>query len=280
MFWWWHSGVVTHQTVWLENSFTVIKSKSCQIFGLLDKPLWIFGSITLLLTFHQIEVFKSFFWSLNLRTELLFSCEALVSSPERLIVRFMLQSWKERARTRAAHPQEGGHQNTGFGRRDRPRRPGEHALPGLLQRQGQTDQRSAVWGVSDNEGMREQKVIYKTTHEADWKGGRHWDGEEKYIRDCLTNCQLDKLFHLISCDDEPSFCSSLNCWVLSSRSSLFVSTVTTRKRWSTSCCWTGRRGIPATRTRTCHRATRSVCQSNQYLCWSIHECLNDYLVFC
>lgn len=177
----------------------------------------------------------------------------------------MLQSWKERARTRAAHPQEGGHQNTRFGRRDRPRRPGEHALPGLLQRQGQTDQRSAVWGVSDNQGTRAQKVIYKTTHEADWKGGRRWDGEEKYIRDCLTNCQLDELFHLISCDDQPSFCSSLNCWVLSSRSSLFVSTGTTRKRWSTSCYWTGRRGIPATRTRTCHHATRSVGQSNQYL---------------
>lgn len=173
-----------------------------------------------------------------------------------------MQSWKERARTRAAHPQEGGHQNTGFGWRDRPRRPGEHALPGLLQRQGQTDQRSAVWGVSDNEG---KKVVYKTTHEADWKGGRHWDGEEKYIRDCLTNCQLDELFHLISCDDGPSFCPSLNRWVLSSRSSLFVSTVTTRKRWSTSCYWTGRRGIPATRTRTCHRATRSVGQSHQYL---------------
>lgn len=37
-----------------------------------------------------------------------------------------------------------------------------------------------------------------------------------------------------------------------------LSSVTTRRRWSTSCCWTGRRDTRARRTRTCRRATRSV----------------------
>lgn len=61
-----------------------------------------------------------------------------------MILLLLLQSWKERARTRAARPQEGGHQDAGGSRGDRPRRPGEHALPGLLQRQGQAEQRPAV----------------------------------------------------------------------------------------------------------------------------------------
>lgn len=57
---------------------------------------------------------------------------------------FVLQSWEERAGAGAARPQEGGHQDAGCSRGDRPRRPGEHALSGLLQGQGETDQRPAV----------------------------------------------------------------------------------------------------------------------------------------
>lgn len=63
----------------------------------------------------------------------------------------MLQSWKERARAGAAPPQEGGGQDAGLGRGDRPRRPGEHELSGLLPRQGETDLRPAVCRVSEEE---------------------------------------------------------------------------------------------------------------------------------
>lgn len=61
---------------------------------------------------------------------------------------FFFQRWKEWAWAWAARPQEGGHQDAGCHWRDRPWRSGEHALSGLLQRQRQTDQRSAFGGVS------------------------------------------------------------------------------------------------------------------------------------
>lgn len=82
-----------------------------------------------------------------------------------------MQSWKERAGAGAARPQEGGHQDAGYSRGDRPWRPGEHALSWLLQRQGKTDQRPAVWGVSEEEeqgeeGWGEQRDD-KTTEEVD-----------------------------------------------------------------------------------------------------------------
>ena len=73
-----------------------------------------------------------------------------------LVACVVLQSWKEWAGARAARPQEGGHQDAGRGRGDRPWRPGEHALAGLLQGQGQTGQRPAVWGVSEEEEQREE----------------------------------------------------------------------------------------------------------------------------
>jgi len=110
-------------------------------------------------------------------------------------VHFLLQGWKERAWARAARPQEGGHQDAGFSRGDRPRRPGEHALSGLLQRQGKTDQRPAVWGVSDREdgeeGWREQIE----------KGGRGDEGGEEMGRGNIwegaRNCQFDEFFYLL-----------------------------------------------------------------------------------
>lgn len=47
----------------------VIKSKSCQFFAVLTNLCASLVRLLYhLLTFHQIEVFKSFFWSLNLRT--------------------------------------------------------------------------------------------------------------------------------------------------------------------------------------------------------------------
>jgi len=63
-------------------------------------------------------------------------------------LRGALQSWDERAGAGAAGPQEGLHPEPGGPRGGRPRRPGEHAQPGLLQGQGQAEQGPAVTGVS------------------------------------------------------------------------------------------------------------------------------------
>lgn len=86
----------------------------------------------------------------------------------------MLQSWKERAGARAARPQEGGHQDAGYSRGDRPWRPGEHALSGLLQGQGKTDQRPAVWGVSEEEEQGEEGWREQREDKEGSGGGRRW----------------------------------------------------------------------------------------------------------
>lgn len=158
----------------------------------------------------------------------------------------VLQSWKEWAWARAASPQEGGHQDALCDRGDRPRRPGEHALPGLLPRQGETDQRPAVWGVSEVE------------EEWEIRG----EGADRINMRQLRNCQFDEFFCLTCLVMmEHLYRPALNQWALSWQRALWFSPVTTRKRWSTSCCWTVRRGIPARRTRTCRHAMRLVCQS-------------------
>lgn len=54
------------------------------------------------------------------------------------------QRGEERTRARAAGAQEGDHPQPALCRRHRPRRTGQHALPGLLQRQKQTTERPAL----------------------------------------------------------------------------------------------------------------------------------------
>lgn len=68
-----------------------------------------------------------------------------------------IQRGEERARARAAGAQEGDHPHPALCRRHRPGRPGQHALPGLLQRQEQTAQRPALGRVSDWRGEVEQR---------------------------------------------------------------------------------------------------------------------------
>lgn len=68
-----------------------------------------------------------------------------------------IQRGEERARARAAGAQEGDHPQPALCRRHRPGRPGQHALPGLLQRQEQTAQRPALGRVSDWRGEVEQR---------------------------------------------------------------------------------------------------------------------------
>lgn len=68
-----------------------------------------------------------------------------------------IQRGEERAWARAAGAQEGDHPQPALCRRHRPGRPGQHALPGLLQRQKQTAQRPALGRVSDWRGEVEQR---------------------------------------------------------------------------------------------------------------------------
>lgn len=58
------------------------------------------------------------------------------------------QRREERTRAGAAGPEEGGDPLYPFSRRHRPRRPGEHALAGLLPGQEQADEGPALWRVS------------------------------------------------------------------------------------------------------------------------------------
>lgn len=60
------------------------------------------------------------------------------------VISFHSQRGEERTRARAACAQEGDHPQPALCRRHRPRRTGQHALPGLLQRQKQTTERPAL----------------------------------------------------------------------------------------------------------------------------------------
>lgn len=73
-----------------------------------------------------------------------------------------LQWGEERARTRAACAQEGGYQEPAVGRRHRPRRPGEHALPRLLPGQKQADEGPAVGRVSGSSLISSQPAFSKS----------------------------------------------------------------------------------------------------------------------
>lgn len=120
---------------------------------------------------------------------------------------------------------------------------------------------SEEWVMMRRESRGDTKLHMKQLE----RGGGHWDGEEKYIRDSSRNCQIDKLFNLICCDDGAFFIplSSSECSPYDDLSGCLLSPGTTRKRWYTSCYSTGRRGIPATKTRTCRHAMRLVGQSSQ-----------------
>lgn len=73
-----------------------------------------------------------------------------------------VQRGEERTWARAAGAQEGDHPQPAVCRRHRPGRTGQHALPGLLQRQKQTAERPALGRVSDWRGeMREGGVRRK-----------------------------------------------------------------------------------------------------------------------
>lgn len=80
------------------------------------------------------------------------------------------QRWKERTRARAACAQEGDHPQPSLCRRHRPWRTGQHALPGLLQRQEQTTERPALRWVSESGWGGEKEVMGKR---------KRWDEEEK-----------------------------------------------------------------------------------------------------
>lgn len=60
------------------------------------------------------------------------------------VISFLSQRGEERTRAGAARAQEGDHPQLALCRRYRPRCAGQHALPGLLQRQKQTTEGPAL----------------------------------------------------------------------------------------------------------------------------------------